>query len=432
MIRKIGLLNHMGGGNLGDDATQVAVAENIRARWPDAQIVLFSMNPADTRSRHGIPSFPIRTETWHRHQEPINGTVSVKTKVKKTLRKYKPVFQFLRGVNAVAIRVPQAVYGEIKFLIRSFRIIQSFDLFIISGGGQLLDAWGGPWKFPYTVFKWTLLAKLSRTKCYFLNVGAGPLICPLAKWFIKSALALADYVSFRDDDSRDLVQKIGFTGQSQVSADCVYALDSMPSGDRDATERVYPIVGISPMAYCDPRVYWQKDQALYDRLIHNVASFGSWLTANHYHVTLFSTDIWFDSQATKEVNALLRGGNASWQSQSITLQQIVGLDQLLSTIQTTEYVITCRFHGVVFAHLLNKPVIALSHHPKVSSLMDDLGLSKYCLAINDCDAGILQETFLALVTNRDKIRASMAAKASVYKKTLLTQFDRLFPQSATV
>ena len=38
MFRKIGLLNHMGGGNLGDDATQDAVIENIKRRWPEAVI----------------------------------------------------------------------------------------------------------------------------------------------------------------------------------------------------------------------------------------------------------------------------------------------------------------------------------------------------------------------------------------------------------
>jgi hypothetical protein len=39
MFRKIGLLNHMGGGNLGDDATQDAVIENIKRRWPEAVIL---------------------------------------------------------------------------------------------------------------------------------------------------------------------------------------------------------------------------------------------------------------------------------------------------------------------------------------------------------------------------------------------------------
>ena len=331
------------------------------------------------------------------------------------------------------IKIPSRLVDEIPFLVRSFRTVKSFDLFIISGGGQLLDSWGGPWKFPYTVFKWTLLAKLAGAKCYFLNVGAGPLAHPLGKWFVKSALGLADYVSFRDEDSRGLVQTVGFTGKSQVSPDCVYALDALKlSSSEVAAQPENPLVGLSPMAYCDPRVYWQKDQAVYEHFIDSVAAFGRWLSQNDYRLTLFSTDIWFDLQTTKEVVALLQNGNGNLQPYRVKLEQMAGIDQLLSTISAMDYVVTCRFHGVVFAHVLNKPVIALSHHPKVSTLMSDLGLAEYCLDIRKCDANTLKETFLSLVANRDEVKSRMAGNAECYKKTLLIQFDQLFPRSATI
>ena len=57
---KIALLHHVGGGNLGDDATLDAVAGNIKRRWPNAEIVAFSMNPDDTEKRHGMMSHHIR------------------------------------------------------------------------------------------------------------------------------------------------------------------------------------------------------------------------------------------------------------------------------------------------------------------------------------------------------------------------------------
>src|SRR5271166_5991090 len=67
--KKIGLLDHMGGGNLGDDTTQTAVMCNIRKRWPDAIIYGFSMNPADTESRHAISAYPIRRKIWDNPQQ---------------------------------------------------------------------------------------------------------------------------------------------------------------------------------------------------------------------------------------------------------------------------------------------------------------------------------------------------------------------------
>ena len=63
VTKRIGLLDHVGGGNLGDDATLTAVTQNIKTRWPHAQIAGFSMNPTDTEKRHGIPSYAIRRTT---------------------------------------------------------------------------------------------------------------------------------------------------------------------------------------------------------------------------------------------------------------------------------------------------------------------------------------------------------------------------------
>lgn len=429
MIRKIGLLNHMGFGNLGDDATQVAVIKNIKSRWPSAEIILFSMNPADTSSRHGVPAYPIRTEFCNRSERHVNEGLAVKAKVKNFLRKYQVLFQCLRAIKTTIVRKPRIVFNEVLFLCKSFRIVLSLDLFIVSGGGQLLDSWGGPWKFPYTVFKWTLLAKLSRIQCYFLNVGAGPLVNPLAQWFVRSALALGDYVSFRDGDSRELVQGIGFAGTSQVVADCVYVLDPSPPPARGVTAlQENPVVGLSPMAYCDPRVYWQKDQAVYDRVIRNVSSFGEWLVRNHYRLSLFSTDIWFDLQTIEDVKALLAGATDGMQAHLVRQEQIAGVNELLSQMHSMDYIVTCRFHGVVFAHLLNKPVIALSHHPKVTTLMNDLGLARYCLDIRELDVNALHETFQSLVADQIEIKSRMADKLACYKRSVTIQLDQLFPR----
>ena len=73
-VRTIGLLNHTGGGNLGDDATHEVVIHNTRSRWPSASISAISMNPADTNVRLGIGSYPIRQRTWTLGAACMNST----------------------------------------------------------------------------------------------------------------------------------------------------------------------------------------------------------------------------------------------------------------------------------------------------------------------------------------------------------------------
>jgi polysaccharide pyruvyl transferase WcaK-like protein len=424
--KKIGLLDHIGGGNLGDDATQTAVMHEIKVRWPDSVICGFSMNPSDSQSRHGIPCYAIRRKMWVFPYR--NSRAEFNNKVKAALSEHRLLLWLLRAINTIAIRWPSEVVSESIFLVRSFRVIRTFDILIISGGGQLLESWGGPWSYPYTIFKWIVLAKLSRVKCYFINVGAGPLKRPLSKYFVTRALHLADYASFRDAKSRALAQEVGFTGKADVFPDCVYGLNVHPfnASRVEARHKPHnPIVGLSPMAFCDPRRYWIQDLGAYEAFIRKFALFGSWLS-HRYSLLLFSTDIWFDSQTLEELDVALKNANGMADISVLTHEVITNTEALLSQMSSMDYVVTCRFHGVIFAHLMNIPVIAISHHPKVATLMTDLGLSEYCLDAHSFDAELLATTFTRMVSDKERIKAHMAEKAALYRKALTSQFDRLF------
>jgi polysaccharide pyruvyl transferase WcaK-like protein len=80
----------------------------------------------------------------------------------------------------------------------------------------------------------------------------------------------------------------------------------------------------------------------------------------------------------------------------------------------------------VFAHLLNKPVLAIAHHPKVAELMSDLGLSTYCIDIRDFDSNLLAERFALMISRTEEIKTRMAASLSRNRQLLRSQFDELF------
>lgn len=422
---RIGLLNHIGSGNLGDDATLNVVMHNIKCRLPQAQIVAFSMSPDDTTKRHGIPSYPLRTQTWSFGYKPTTTELNVKETIKTLVGRYRGVFCFLKAMYTLVIRWPRICIRELSFLWASRRIIKSLDLLLISGGGQLTE-WGGPWGFPYTLFKWVLLAKSAGVKCVFLNVGAGPLNHMVSRLFVARALWAADYVSFRDDQSRMLASKIGFTRESRVYPDSAYSLEVSSHKIGLRARGCLPIVGIAPMPYCDPRVYpAEKNQVVYDEFIRKIATFASWLVSSSYGLELFGSDIGVDPLAIEDLQTALRNDHGIAASQ---FSPIKSLHELLTTMSTMDYVVTCRFHGVVFAHLLNKPVLAISHHPKVMTLMKDLGLSKYCVDIERFDPNLLKDTFVSLVSDATTIKSRMAERLSSYKSQLKDQFDGLFPE----
>src|SRR5262249_43753597 len=162
-----------------------------------------------------------------------------------------------------------------------FYILKSFDILVISGGGQLTESWGGPWQFPYTIFKWVLMAKLARVQPIILNVGAGPLTLSLSKYFSRTALSLADYVSFRDTKSAQLTEQIGFKGHKSVGPDLVYSLDlpSLPP-KRSPARRQPAVAGIAPMPWGKSALYPDQDPLVYRSLLAALGGLASWLFLN--------------------------------------------------------------------------------------------------------------------------------------------------------
>lgn len=264
--------------------------------------------------------------------------------------------------------------------------------------------------------------KSAGVKCILLNVGAGPLIKPLSKYFVRRGLSLANYVSFRDEQSQRLAGSIGFKGTSYVFPDNVYASQA-PS--TKILRRDSEIVGIAPMPFpADPPFDSKTRAIVYRDVIARFAMFTSTLVERSYPITLFGTDIGSDPAAIEDLRAQLRDHHGV---DTRPYEPVYSLDEQLRQMSALDYVVTCRFHGVVFAHLLNKPVLAVSHHPKVTHLMQALGLSNYCVDIRTFDPADLAGRFDSMVKNRREIKTQMNASLARYKELLKSQFDELWP-----
>jgi len=267
------------------------------------------------------------------------------------------------------------------------------------------------------------MAKSACVKCFVLNVGAGPLIRPLSKFFIARALFAADYVSFRDERSQALARGTGFRGRSHVFPDNAYSLKEFQSNDRPRGEQ--PIVGIAPMPYpVDPPFEAGENRRIYQSVIFRLAKFVSLLVQHCYPITFFGTDIGVDPEAIEDLRSSLRKDH---NIVTPPCQPVQSVSEILAQLSGMDYIVTCRFHGVVFAHLLNKPVLAISHHPKVTELMRSLGLSQFCVDIRTFNPIRLAELFGSLVRSQEEVRNRMNTALKTYRSLADAQFDQLFP-----
>lgn len=417
---RVGLLDHMGLGNLGDAATQQAVIQNLRRRHPGAEIVGFSLNPDDTEARHGIRSFPIR-----RGFRQAGGTEGVKGGVRRLFRRAPGAYRALHRTRRFVERYLLGGFQELAFLLRSFRAVRECDRLVISGGGQMNEEWGGGWGMPYTLFKWALLARSARVPLVFVSVGVGTVRTRLGKYFLKRALLSADYRSFRDDRSRLFVEKLGVGGENLVLPDLAFSLEHQTVEGSGTTARPALTVGIGPIPYCDPSIWWEKDEAAYRAYTEKLRVFVLWLLQRKRQVRFLAADR-MDRRAIRDIRASLGGVGQPDMARLDFEASMTTVDELLAAIAKTDLVVSSRFHGVVLSILLNKPVVALSYHEKIANLMDDMGQGEYCLDIGTFQPETLMAKVAALERNQEQILATLRTKTTACRIHLEEQYVRVF------
>jgi polysaccharide pyruvyl transferase WcaK-like protein len=418
---KIGLLDHMGYGNLGDAAIQEAVIASIRKRLPNAELVAFSLIPDDTTKRHGIPCHPILR--WHPKPVKTERTPADSVRLKSRL---KSVWKRIPLVYSLTKPVLELV-REIAFLARSYWALRGLDLLIISGGGQLGELWRGPWAHPYTIFKFCLLTKCARKRLYFLNVGAGPLKHPLSRFFVRWAVRFADYRSFRDHDSQELIRGLGVEGQTHVYPDPAYALkvgDHLKNGSGTS---VMPIVGLNPIGFCDPRLWPRKDDSVYNAYLEKLTRFSMWLLEQGYNLRVLTTELSVDRYAVEDLKTCLCSRVSSPELLRLTFPSASGsVTEVLQQMSELDFVVTSKFHGIIFSHLLSKPVISLSYHRKMDAAMRGVGQGHFCADIESFGVDWLIDAFRSLVNESKVIKLGSAKAVQTNAAALSRQFDTLF------
>lgn len=362
-----------------------------------------------------ICTYPdVTRRTYNIDAVPMTGVF-----VKPLWLRRNPAARFLRKI---IIGIPSELYRWLA----AIRILKGMGMLIIPGTGLLTDAYGLSGWGPYTVFKWSLVAKLCRCKLLFVSVGAGPVCSAFGKYFVKSALSLADFRSYRDYASLEYLKRIGFeTNRDRVYPDLVFSLPEavIPSNNSEKERRT--VVGLGLMEYYGKPSIDSPNNAIYLAYLENLVVFLRWLLAREYDARLLIGDVG-DRRVTEEFRSLLKERSLIYDEARIIDEPVSSVEHLLSQLAATDIVVATRFHNVLLALLLNKPVIAISFHHKCTSLMSEMGLSKYCHDINHMNAGRLIEQFQDVERNAEKLKPVIRQKVEQSRKALDEQYNLIF------
>jgi polysaccharide pyruvyl transferase WcaK-like protein len=86
-------------------------------------------------------------------------------------------------------------------------------------------------------------------------------------------------------------------------------------------------------------------------------------------------------------------------------------------------VIASRLHGLILAHLLAKPTLAISYDRKVRTHMKAMGQERFCLDLCDCTSSQLWDQFTALASELDRVSNNICHKAGEYRQELDRQYE---------
>jgi polysaccharide pyruvyl transferase WcaK-like protein len=274
---------------------------------------------------------------------------------------------------------------------------------------------------PLALFGWCLAARLCGARTAFVSVGAGPIHHPLSRWLMKSAVALAQYRSYRDTVSKAFMDGIGFNVQDDaIYPDIAFKLPTPPSPVREAAAAGSLTVGVGVMTYLG----WQRGSplgpAIYATYLEKITTFVLWLLDQGHRVRILMGDA-ADQDALADVLSKVATARPHLAPERVVADPMRSLHDLMRQMAETDVIVATRYHNIVCALKLGKPLVSLGYAEKNDVLMTEMGLGSFCQHVERLDLDLLIEQFTQLVAQRPSYEDSIRRTNLAYQERLERQ-----------
>jgi polysaccharide pyruvyl transferase WcaK-like protein len=399
---KIAFFGIFGIQNLGNECTLQAILWNVRERLPEHPLHAISFDPADTVRRHHLASSAVSRQNF----------------AGVTRR------SGLWGKVARLVRICRRVPGELMDWFHAIRTLRGTKLVIMTGTGMLTDYMTTASGFPYDVFRWTIAARIAGCKVRFVGVGVGPIYGSLSRRLITTALSLADYRSFRDQNSKNRIKKSGFDSEKDpVFPDLVFSLPDHTFPQRRIDTPQARRVGLGVMDHRDIHLWnSEQHQAQYSAYLEKMCDFVLWLLKHKYTVRILQGDARHDASTRTELRKMLESRGARYEDAGIIDEGSTTVDELIAQIRDVDLVVSPRFHNLLLGLMMSIPCISLSYDPKNDSLLEGVGLGEYCQPLTALDFRKLIEQFVSLEAHLEQAKPMIERKVKEYRDQLDEQY----------
>ncbi|MCI5065650.1 polysaccharide pyruvyl transferase family protein [bacterium] len=350
------LLGNNSGRNLGDAAILSAILETVSQEMPDAEFLVPSITPKFIDEHYGD--------------------------------RYR-----VKGINCMPWTGSIRLFG-----IPTIRAIAKSDAALICDGiifGK--GFWNPAFNFLITLYALLPFFKFFRCKLICYNCGIGPFPIPASVGAARTVIESSDFVTLRDEDSKQLAEEIGVRTPLHVTGDSAF---TNPVSSRERAAEIMrenkisataPLLGINVTVYVDS---WLKPEERVeesekkngksaDILLEQIAiAAGQLREAAGVEPVIFCTQPMDESTSRSLAEKL----NAPMIDNSRYLSH-----DIQAVMRETQLLIGMRFHSLVLASAVDVPVVGMIYAPKVRGYLRLLRCPEYGLELTSIAEGVLHQ-----------------------------------------
>ena len=211
-----------------------------------------------------------------------------------------------------------------------------------------------------------------------LAMGAGPIDHSISARLIQWSLLLAHRRSFRDPSSMAMAEAIGAPKGDPLVPDLVLSTgQGGEAGPPPAPWKETLTVGINPLRFGSDGYVREDGVVAYATYLRELGALIPWLDARGHRVVLFPTQVRMDPWAIRDVLEAL-GPVGSGPRSKVEVPVVRDMPDLEEVLEDLDVIVATRYHGVVWALALRKPVLGIAYEQKTRDLMAMYGVEDLC------------------------------------------------------
>lgn len=379
---RIALLGVFGVNNFGNEASLASVVSSIRHRLPSAELFCVCSRPAKVTEAHQLEAFDMSLTACG----PCTGV--------------RRVFLAL-AVRTGLLRAVRAM--------QAYRLMRDVDALVVPGTGILDDFGLSPSGLPVDLLVWCSLARLRGAHVVFVSVGAGPIRNRRTLRLMRTAARMATHRSYRDAASRSFMASNRVdVSDDPVVPDVVFSLNPETTASPSEKNADSLVVALGVMSYRGWNALETPEEDAYRKHVEDTEKIIRHVLDCGHRLKLILGEPG-DQEVVEDLLARLRDADSRYKGR-YSAPQLSDFGDLLRELSSSDVVIATRFHNVLCALVMGKPVISIGYANKNRDLLAEFGLAEYAHDIETLSVDRLIGQFDEITGRLDELKEPIANK----------------------